>query len=272
MAKRKIDPEALRSYLDAGHTQADAARHFGVSEPAIHQRLKKIRQLTSHVIALEKAGTLVEQKLTAVERLDRVQRVIDRELDVAVRKAEEPGADRAALAEVILKLAGEIRQQLGLQLQVTRTLIDLRELRDFQRTVVEVIAEEVPEVGRRLVARLKERRALRSSADLPTLDGVAHMASSRDPLDELIQDLEQSLPAEVQVSKYQILPRLEDLQAVMTALLFSSKEDQARIFADPQFQHLYDTVICQMQRAAGKEPDDRPPHLDLAPQDLLDFI
>jgi hypothetical protein len=102
---------------------------------------------------------------------DRVQRVIDRELDVAVRKVEEPGADRAALADVIFKLTGEIRQQLALQLQVTRILIDLRELRDFQRTVVEVIAEEAPEVGRRLVVRLKERRALRSGAHLPTLYG-----------------------------------------------------------------------------------------------------
>jgi hypothetical protein len=58
----------------------------------------------------------------------------------------------------------------------------------------------------------------------------------------------------------------------MTALLFSSKEDQARIFADPQFQHLYDTVMSQMSRAAGKDPYDRPPHLDLVPFDLLDFI
>ena len=31
-----------------------------------------------------------------------------------------------------------------------------------------VIQEESPETARRLVARLKERRALRSSADLPT--------------------------------------------------------------------------------------------------------
>jgi len=47
MAKAKIDPAALHQYLESGHTQADAARHFGVSEPAIHQRLKKLKQLTS---------------------------------------------------------------------------------------------------------------------------------------------------------------------------------------------------------------------------------
>src|SRR6266508_4496558 len=109
----------LRAYLDAGHSQADAARHFGVSEAAIHQRLKRQRRLTSHVIALEKAGEVVEEKLSATARLERVQQVIDEELGWAVGRARQPGADRAALADVILKMAGEVRQQLGLQLAIS---------------------------------------------------------------------------------------------------------------------------------------------------------
>jgi hypothetical protein len=56
MARTKVPDADLRAYLDAGHSQADAARHFGVSEPAIHQRLKRLRRLTSHVVALEKAA------------------------------------------------------------------------------------------------------------------------------------------------------------------------------------------------------------------------
>ena len=50
-------------------------------------------------------------------------------------------------------------------------LIDLKVVREFQRSVVEVISEESPEVARRVVARLKERRALRASGTLPALDG-----------------------------------------------------------------------------------------------------
>jgi hypothetical protein len=34
MARTKVFDADLRSYLDAGHTQAQAARHFGVSEAA----------------------------------------------------------------------------------------------------------------------------------------------------------------------------------------------------------------------------------------------
>lgn len=171
MPHPKLCDDDLRQYLDAGHTQAQAARHFGVSEPAIHQRLKRMRQLGTQVIALEKAGEIVDQKLHASARLERIQRVIDGELAWAVEQAQQEGADRAALQDVILKLAGEVRQQLGLQLTISRALVDLRVVKEFQETVIEIIREEAPETGRRLLARLKERRALRPSADLPTLDG-----------------------------------------------------------------------------------------------------
>ncbi len=86
-------------------------------------------------------------------------------------QAKQPDADRKALQDAILKLAAEVRQQLGLQLNISRTLIDLRVVREFQRTVFEVISEESPDVARRILARLKEQRALRQSAGLPALDG-----------------------------------------------------------------------------------------------------
>jgi len=171
MATTKVSDVDLRAYLDAGHSQAEAARHFGVSEPAIHQRLKRMRTLTSQVVALEKAGQVVEEKLTATARLERVQEVIDEELQWAVRQARQEGADRTALADVILKLAGEVRQQLGLQLAISRTLVDLRVVKDFQETVIDAIREEAPETAQRILTRLKERRTLRPSAELPVLDG-----------------------------------------------------------------------------------------------------
>src|SRR5260221_546801 len=65
MADTKVTDADLRAYLEEGHSQADAARHFGVREPAIHQSLKRMRQLTSRVVALEQAGAIVEEKLSA---------------------------------------------------------------------------------------------------------------------------------------------------------------------------------------------------------------
>jgi hypothetical protein len=171
LARTKVTDADLGSYLDSGHSQAEAARHFGVSEPAIHQRLKRLRRLTSHVVAMEKAGAVVEERISATARLERIQQLIDDELAWAVRQARQVGANRAALVEVILKLSAEVRHQLALQLDISRTLVDLRVLEEFRRTVVETIGEESPETASRIVARLKERRALRASVDLPSLRG-----------------------------------------------------------------------------------------------------
>jgi len=174
MSGPRLSDDQLRGYLEAGHSQADAARHFGVSEPAIHQRLKRMRYYTSRVVALERANDIVEEKLSATARLERVQRVIDEEMSWAVQEARRDGGDRAALADVILKLAAEVRQQLGLQLSISKTLIDLKVVREFQQVVLAAIREESPVTARRIVARLKERRALRPTADLPLLNGEAN--------------------------------------------------------------------------------------------------
>ena len=106
MARPKIDPDALHRYLDADHSQADAARHFGVSEAAISQRVRKLQIATSKVVTLEKAHEIVNRKLDANARLERVQRVIDDELSWAVDQAQQPGADRAKLQELVLKCQG----------------------------------------------------------------------------------------------------------------------------------------------------------------------
>jgi transposase len=91
MAASRFTDTALHAYLDRGHSQADAARHFGVSEAAIHQRMKRMKRFTSQVVALEQAGAFVDEKLTATARLGRVQRVIDEELGRAVQEARREG-------------------------------------------------------------------------------------------------------------------------------------------------------------------------------------
>jgi hypothetical protein len=117
---------------------------------------------------------VVDEQLTATARLERVQRVIDEELTWAVDQARAEGADRRALVDVILKLSAEVRQQLGLNLEISRTLVDLRVVKEFQETVVEAIQDESPDTARRIIRRLKERRALRATGGLPGVtEGVA---------------------------------------------------------------------------------------------------
>ena len=170
MATRKIDPDALQSFLEADRSQAQAARYFGVSEAAISQQVRKLRLATSKIVALEKAGALVEDKLSASAQLAHAQRVILKQLAWAEAQTTAPGVDRAKLIDTIVKLTTEVRQGLTVQANLTRMLWDLNLIRQFQDTVLEAIQRESPETARRVVARLKELRALRPSANLPILD------------------------------------------------------------------------------------------------------
>jgi len=75
-----------------------------------------------------------------------------------------------ALSNVLVKLSGEVREQLRLEHDISRTLIDLRVVKQFQQTVFKAISEESPETARRILSKLKHLRALRESVDLPSLD------------------------------------------------------------------------------------------------------
>jgi hypothetical protein len=173
MAKTRVDPDELTEFLTSGHSQADAARHFGVSEAAISLRVKQLGIAASKVVALEleRGAVMVDHQLSARDRLARIQRSILDQLSWAEDQARQPGVDRPELIDLIVKLSGEVRNQLRLEHDISRTLIDLRVVRDFQRTVFEEISKESPDTARRIVDRLKERRALRQSVDLPPLDG-----------------------------------------------------------------------------------------------------
>lgn len=80
MAKRRINAEALSAFLSAGESQAAAARHFGVSEAAVSLRVKQLKIATSKVVALERAAAVVDQQLSAADRLRHVQVVIQEQL------------------------------------------------------------------------------------------------------------------------------------------------------------------------------------------------
>jgi len=66
----------------------------------------------------------------------------------------------------------------------------------------------------------------------------------RDPLDELIEDLERVVPAQTAVPR-QRLPRLEDFQEVISAILFKTDEELERWRADPRHRQLEETVHRQ---------------------------
>jgi hypothetical protein len=167
----KLTDEQLNAFLAGGHTQAQAARHFQVSESAVYQRLRRQGHRNARALSMEHGAIAVERQLDGAQRLARIQAAIDGELDWALAEARRAGADRASLVDVVLKLTGEVRAQLGLQLQISKALVDVKLIREFQEVVIDTIREQSPEVARAIVDRLRARRALRPSCELPGITG-----------------------------------------------------------------------------------------------------
>ena len=182
MSTRRLDPYELKRLLDAGTSQAEAARYFDVSASAISQRVKSFRRDARLHPSPETYGTgamIINGEISAPDRLAFVQRAVDRELEWALDEARQPTADRKGLQRTILTLAAEVRQQLGLQLSISKAVIDIELVREFRQTVTEAIAEEAPDVARRIVARLKAHQVQRREVGLAALDGrggVDHVA------------------------------------------------------------------------------------------------
>lgn len=76
----------------------------------------------------------------------------------------------------------------------------------------------------------------------------------RDPLDELIEDLERALPVKSERSTWEMLPRLEDLQWAVGRILFArTEEERARAKDDPRVQE----IAAQFVEAHARASRDR---------------
>ena len=105
-------------------------------------------------------------------------RITERFADAVQAILEDRGSkeDRQRIREAVValqkdrdirvKCSAEIRGQLSLQWEVTKGMVDVREMAAFQRVVVEVIKKQHPEVAVEIVTALKRERALRESVRL----------------------------------------------------------------------------------------------------------
>jgi len=165
---RKIDDQVLYQMLvENGQTQSEVAAHFGVSEAAVSKRVKALNIHLSRHVALERAKEIADHGLNVVHQLQGINNVIQDELQWATDAARKPGADRKGLQTVIIDLTGEVRKQLRFQLEVLRSLYDMRGVAEFQKEVLDAIGEVSPETREAIIRRLVEKRALRATITAP---------------------------------------------------------------------------------------------------------
>jgi hypothetical protein len=138
---------------------------------------------------MEMAPKIIEKKLNAVEQLQKINGYANELLDLVMRwnRGEEvalqilesqvrmvkvgQGKDVEWIKdykfkdprEIALKAMLEIRGQLGLQLEIFKTLYGLEAQQDFQEEVLNVIGEIDPNARAEILRRLNQRRLVRES-------------------------------------------------------------------------------------------------------------
>ena len=190
MAKPKIDRVKLNQMLRAGKSPKQVAEHFGVSQAAICKARKGLNVAVVKNVVLESAHKVVAEHLDTIGQLQKINQNANELLDLLmrwnrgdsealqilesqVRKVKVKGSEEEVAEykfkdprELALKAMQEIRGQLGLQLDIFKTLYDVQAVAEFQKEVLSAIGEVSPDVRDRIIKRLKEGKALRRSVEL----------------------------------------------------------------------------------------------------------
>ena len=190
MPKPKIDHVKLNQMLRAGKSPREVAEHFGVSQAAICKARKGLNVAVVKNVVLESAHKVVAEHLDTIGQLQKINQNANELLDLLmrwnrgdsealqilesqVRKVKVKGSEEDVTEykfkdprELALKAMQEIRGQLGLQLDIFKTLYDVQAVADFQKEVLSAIGEVSPDARDRIIKRLKEGKALRRSVEL----------------------------------------------------------------------------------------------------------
>ena len=78
---------------------------------------------------------------------------------------KQNGKDQLALQDVIIRLSSEIGRQLDSQMKIFELWYQARSVMEFQQIVLAAIEEVSPELKEKIIRRLQERRAVRSSVE-----------------------------------------------------------------------------------------------------------
>jgi transcriptional regulator with XRE-family HTH domain len=189
MPKPKIDRVKLNRMLKAGKSQKEIAQVFGVSEGAISKAKKELNVAVVKNVAMENAGRIVDKNLNAIEQLQKINDYANEILDLLMRwnrgddealqvlesqvttKKVRVGGQEEFIKELklkdprelALKAMAEIRGQLNLQLEIFKTLYDLKAVEEFQKEVLQAIGDVSPHVRDRIINSLKEKCPVRQT-------------------------------------------------------------------------------------------------------------
>jgi predicted transcriptional regulator len=181
---RKLTDRKLLALVDQGLSQVEIAKLHGVSKQAINKRLLELRGKITKVVAVKKIEAVVDQRLDTLGQLNSINKHANWLLEhlMAWAKGDEAalqvlenqvktvriGDEEQPVKEVRMKdpralavqVMAEIRGQLALQVEIFKTLFDMRAVEEFQAEVLQAIQEASPDVRAKIIRNLNQRRAL----------------------------------------------------------------------------------------------------------------
>ena len=167
MGRGKISLVQLERLVREGNGVSQIAKKLGVAKGSVSKRLKDLRVGITKDVVLRSAPQIVDRQLNAMDQLKKINGLINGELDYIEKNIETAtGQERKELQEQRLKHVAEVRKQLGLLLEIAQVLYNAEEVAAFQQSVLEEIGHAAPDVRDRILQRLNERRAIRSTIAL----------------------------------------------------------------------------------------------------------
>lgn len=164
MGRKKISFMQLDQLVRKGKSVSEIAKELKVTKSCVSKALKKVEVANTKDVALRSAPEIVDRQIDAMGQLRKVNDLINNELDYIERNIQTAtGTERKDFQRQRLEHVAEIRKQVGLLLDIARTLYDAEEVAAFQKIILEEIGGAAPEVQERIVNRLNERRAIRST-------------------------------------------------------------------------------------------------------------
>jgi predicted transcriptional regulator len=190
MPKRVISNVELEKLVREGNNVSTIAKKLGVTKGAVSKRLKALKVAISKDVTLRSIPEVVDKKINSIQQLQKINRDANEILELLMRWSR--GEDEAIQIletqmrkvrvgktekfiekfkfkdprELALKAMQEIRGQLNLQLEIFKTLYDLKAIEEFQKEVLAAIGEAAPDVRDKIIHNLQEAKAVRSTLEL----------------------------------------------------------------------------------------------------------
>ena len=146
------DTRLLRLVDKEKKTQTQAAKELGVSRQAVSNRLQQLRGKSTHAMVADRIDSVIGSKIDTFKQLEKINQRANDLLDQTEGDVQE--------SALIMK---EIREQLKLQMELFKTLWDVRAAAEFQDTVMTVIGKIAPEVRKQILRELNAKSAVRNA-------------------------------------------------------------------------------------------------------------